>query len=223
MTWSPTEELSADRCALVLFDVLHAYLHPSDPERVRVLAQRDLIGNLGRLLGAARGHDMTVVYTLARHAPDSADVVSHPTDTDMDLHPWPDGVAIPFRPSVKRDDPNARIADELAADANDLVLAKQRWSGFFQTPLELNLRARGIDTIILAGMSTDVGIASTAFSAREQDFGIVIARDACWSHRPGNHDFFMDRVFPRMARVRTTEQVVSSMSGRVRHGHDSAE
>ena len=223
MIWSQTEELSADRCALVLFDVLHAYLHPTDPERARTLTERDLVAKLGRLLSAARSHDMTVLYTLARHAPDSADVVSHPTDTDMDLHPWPNGVAIPFRPSVKRDDPSARIADELAAGPNELVLAKQRWSGFFQTSLELNLRARGIDTIILAGMSTDVGIASTAFSARDQDFGIVIARDACWSHRPGNHDFFMDRVFPRMARVRPTEQVVSSMSGRVRHGHDSAE
>jgi nicotinamidase-related amidase len=195
----------------VLFDVLQAYIHPSDPQRAEVLAQRDLLGALERLLAAARSHNMTVLYTLARHAPDSADVVAHPTDTDMDLHPWPDGVAVPFRPGVKRDDPSARIADELAAGPDELVLPKQRWSAFFQTSLELNLRARGIDTIILAGLSTDVGIASTAFSARDRDFGIVVARDACWSHRPGNHDFFMDRVFPRMARVRSTDEIVSSM------------
>ncbi len=212
MKWSPSGNLSADHSALVLFDVLHAYIHPTDPERARVLAERDLLGALRRLRNAARSHNMTVLYTLARHAPDSSDVVAHLTDSDMDLRPWPDGVAVPFSPGVKRDDPSARIADELAADPDDLVLPKQRWSAFFQTSLELNLRARGIDTIILAGLSTDVGIASTAFSARDRDFGIVVARDACWSHRPGNHDFFMDRVFPRMARVRSTDEVVSLMA-----------
>ena len=80
-----------------------------------------------------------------------------------------------------------------------------------QTNLELQLRARGIDTIILAGGSTDVGIAATAFAARDRDYGLVIVRDACFSMRGNNHDFFMDRVFPRMARIRTVDETLALM------------
>jgi nicotinamidase-related amidase len=92
-----------------------------------------------------------------------------------------------------------------------VAIPKQRWSAFFQTNLDLQLRVREIATIIIAGGSTDVGIASTVFAARDLDYGIVVVRDACYSTRGPNHDFFMDRVFPRMARVMTTDQVIALM------------
>ncbi|MBT7525981.1 MAG: isochorismatase family protein, partial [Rhodospirillales bacterium] len=70
---------------------------------------------------------------------------------------------------------------------------------------------RKLNTVILAGGSTDVGIASTAFSARDLDYGLVIARDCCYSHRGDNNDFLMDRIFPRMARVMSTDQIIELM------------
>ena len=91
------------------------------------------------------------------------------------------------------------------------MVPKQRWSSFFQTHLDLQLKVRGIDTIVIAGGSTDVGIASTVFAARDLDYGIVVVRDACYSSRGNNHDFFMDRVFPRMARVMSVDEAVSLM------------
>jgi nicotinamidase-related amidase len=57
-----------------------------------------------------------------------------------------------------------------------------------------------------------VGIASTVFAARDLDYGIVVVRDACYSTRGTNNDFFMDRVFPRMGRVMTVDQAVALMS-----------
>jgi ureidoacrylate peracid hydrolase len=92
-----------------------------------------------------------------------------------------------------------------------VVVPKQRWSSFCQTNLDLQFWVREIGTIIIAGGSTDVGIASTVFAARDLDYGIVVVRDACYSTRGPNRDFFMDRVFPRMARVMTAEQAVSLM------------
>jgi len=100
----------------------------------------------------------------------------------------------------------------LATAPGDVVVPKQRWSSFFQTNFELQLRSRGIDTIVIAGGSTDVGIASTVFAARDLDYGIVVVRDCCYSTRGPNHDFFMDRVFPRMGRVMNTDQVVDLMT-----------
>ena len=54
-----------------------------------------------------------------------------------------------------------------------------------------------------------MGIASTAFAARDLDYNLVIVSDACTSPEGDNHDQFMRRVFPRMARVRTTAQVIA--------------
>ena len=89
-----------------------------------------------------------------------------------------------------------------------MVVPKNRWSSFFPTNLDMQLRVRGIDTIVIAGGSTDVGIASTVFAARDLDYGIVVVRDACFSARGNNNDFFMDRVFPRMGRVMTVDETV---------------
>ena len=73
------------------------------------------------------------------------------------------------------------------------------------------LRVRGIDTIVIAGGSTDVGIAATVFAARDMDLGIVVVRDCCYSMRGDNNAFFMDRVFPRMGRVMTVDEAVKLM------------
>ena len=131
-------------------------------------------------------------YPAAAHAADGSDTVERLTDTDMDLRPLA-GRNTPIKPRIFAGSRDARIADELAPAAGDIVVPKHRWSSFFQTDLELQLRVRGLDTIVLAGGSTDVGIASTAFAARDLDLGLVVVRDACYSMRGNNHDFFMDR------------------------------
>jgi nicotinamidase-related amidase len=202
--------IGRDRAALVLFDVLQEYVHPKDPERAAVMRERKVAEHLAQLLNGARAAGLYVFYAGANHSPDGSDIVSRLTDTDMDLRPWPNGTE-PFRPAVHRGDRGWEIADGLEPRDDEIVIRKHRWSAFFQTSLELNLRARGLDTIVLAGLSTDVGIVSTAFAARDADFGIVFVRDACWAHRGPNHDFLMDRIFPRMGRVMTAEAAIALM------------
>jgi nicotinamidase-related amidase len=73
--------------------------------------------------------------------------------------------------------------------------------------LDLALRARGVDTLVISGGSTDVGVASTAFAARDLDYNLVIASDACTSAEADNHEQLMRRIFPRMARVRTVDEI----------------
>ena len=57
-----------------------------------------------------------------------------------------------------------------------------------------------------------MGIASTAFAARDFDYNLVIISDACTSPEQDNHAQFMNRIFPRMARVRTPAQVLQMLS-----------
>jgi nicotinamidase-related amidase len=67
----------------------------------------------------------------------------------------------------------------------------------------------GIDTVIVSGGSTDVGVAATVFGGRDLDYNLIVVRDACASsHDQRAHDTLMELIFPRMARVRTTNQVL---------------
>ena len=76
-------------------------------------------------------------------------------------------------------------------------------------PVVLALRTRGIDTVIVSGGSTDVGVASTLYSGRDLDYNMIVVSDACGtSHDQRAHDTLMQLVFPRMSRVRTTDQVI---------------
>jgi ureidoacrylate peracid hydrolase len=70
------------------------------------------------------------------------------------------------------------------------------------------LRSRGIDTLIISGGAVDVGVASTAYAARDLDYNVIIVRDACSNSHEDSMAAFMDTIFPRMARVRTTDQVL---------------
>jgi ureidoacrylate peracid hydrolase len=204
--------LDASHTGLVLFDALNGYLHPAgDPKKVAFLKERRILDNLQRLLAGARAGGLTAFYPSGAHAPDGSDSVDRLTDTDMDLGEG-GGADRPIRPHFHAGSRDAEIAPELAPVKGDVIVPKQRWSSFFQTNLDLQLRVRGIDTIVIAGGSTDVGIASTVFAARDLDYGIVVVKDCCYSTRGNNNEFFMERVFPRMARVMTTDQAVALMT-----------
>jgi len=204
--------LDRNHTALVLFDALHGYLHPSAPDKAAFLAERNILPNLQRLLDGARRAGLTTFYPGGAHAADGSDTVERLTDTDMDLRPRSAGDR-PIRPPIHKGSHDGANAAELAPAPGDVVIPKNRWSAFFETNLALQLRVRTIDTIVLAGGSTDVGIASTAFAARDLDLGVVIVRDACFSMRGNNNDFFMERVFPRMGRVMTVDHAVRLMGG----------
>jgi nicotinamidase-related amidase len=195
---------------LVLFDALNGYLHPDDPKKRAFLEERDILNNLQRLLAGARQAGLTTFYPSGAHAPDGSDTVARLTDTNMDLAPL-GSADKPIRPHFHKGSRDSEIAPELAPAPGDVVVPKNRWSSFYQTNLELQLRVRGIDTIVIAGGSTDVGIAATVFAARDMDLGIVVVRDGCYSMRGNNNEFFMERVFPRMGRVMTVGQVLQLM------------
>src|SRR4051812_45240148 len=153
-----------------------------------------------------------VAYACAAHRADNATSAHTRRDTDNRLRPLAPDTAPEFRPVVAAGTWESQVVDELAPAPGDYVVPKYRWSAFHQTYLELALRARGVDTLVVAGGSTDVGVASTAFAARDLDYNLEIASDACTSPERDNHDQLMRRVFPRMARVRTAAQVAAMLA-----------
>jgi nicotinamidase-related amidase len=208
----PQYPIDPARSALILFDMLNHYLKPSDPEQARQIAASRVVENTARVLAAARAHGMSAFYTNGDHRADGRDWIPLITDAAMNLQPWPDGPQpMAHRAMVASGTAGAQVVDELAPRPEDIVILKHRWSSFAGTHLDHLLRARGIDTILLCGGSTDVGIASTAYAARDLGYHQIILRDCCHSERPGAQDFFMDRVFPRMGRVMAADAAIGLM------------
>ncbi len=203
------DTLFPTRSALLFFDMLNGHIKKDDPKTQA--RYKPVIAAASQLLRGARAHHVMVAYAAANHRADNATSAHTVCDTDGRLNPIPVDQKPNFVPIVAGGTWEASVIDELAPAPEDYVIPKYRWSAFFQTYLELALRTRKIDTLIIAGGSTDVGVASTAYTARDLDYNLVIVSDACSSPEHDNHDQLMRRIFPRMARVRTAAQVVEML------------
>ena len=197
-------QLDPRRTGIVVFDMLEAY-RPA-------IEQAGTVAPVQRLLAGARAADVPIFWARADHRADGADFARTGTDTDQQLRPWTADNPPPTRPPHGSGSPGLQVLAELGQRAHDYDLPKHRWSAFFGTHLELSLRSRDIDTILLVGGSTHVGIASTAYAARDLDFQVVVVRDGCHGFAE-QREFFLDKVFPRMCRVRTVDDVLAALPG----------
>ena len=83
----------------------------------------------------------------------------------------------------------------------DIIVLKHHWGAFTGTDLDLQLRRRGVRTVVIAGISTNMGVESTARSAWELSYDVVIAEDACSSRSAEMHTFAVEHIFPLFTRV----------------------
>lgn len=201
-----SQKLDPKTTSILFFDLLNGHVKKKDPETQE--RYRPVIGNNVLLLNKARSSGLLVAYAAANHREDNRTTGQAIRDTDNKLVPLPEGVETHFIHSGTWE---SQIIDEIAPRPEDFLIPKYRWSAFYQTYFDLVLRTQKIDTIIICGGSTDVGVASTAFSARDLDYNLIFAEDACTSHQMEGHHYFMKKVFPRMGRVRTTTQILEML------------
>jgi len=83
----------------------------------------------------------------------------------------------------------------------DLKITKRQWGAFYGTELDLQLRRRGIRTIVLGGVATQIGVESTARQAYEHGYELLIVKDATTSSVAEGHDMSMKHILPRLARL----------------------
>jgi nicotinamidase-related amidase len=94
---------------------------------------------------------------------------------------------------------------------NDVLIWKRQWGAFYGTELDLQLRRRHVDTIVIGGIATNFGVESTARNAYELGYNLVFAEDAMASFSKANHDFATGNIFPRLGRVRKTVEIVRAL------------
>ncbi|HET9549585.1 MAG TPA: cysteine hydrolase, partial [Candidatus Binatia bacterium] len=204
-------ELNVRNTGLLFFDMLNVYYHGAAEETKKKM--KPVVDNAVRLMNAARQMNMPIFYAMANHRKDGESRSQIVTDTDMRLRPWPNGDCQPTVHGATEGSWEQKVIDEIAPRPEDYIIPKFRWSTFHETYFDLALRSRDIDSIIISGGAVDVGVASTVYSARDHDYNIIIVRDACSNSHDDSMAAFMNTIFPRMARVRTTDQVLEMVRG----------
>ena len=185
--------IDAPRTALVLIDLQRSNIartlapHPS--QRV--------VENSARLAQALRRQGGTVVHVRVL----VNELLSLPADRPVGRDPS----APPLPPS----------AWELAGvevDGADVLIEKRQWGAFHGTALEQQLRRRGIDTIVMAGIATNFGVESTARAAFDAGYRLVFAEDAMSTINEEMHRFATQVIFPVIGRVRSTADIVQALA-----------
>ncbi len=206
-------EFNLKKSGLLFFDMLNVYYHGAAEETKKKM--KPVIDNAVRLMNGARKVSMPIFYAMANHRPDGEIRYVAVTDTDMRLRPWPAGACNPPTHGATAGSWNQEVIEELKPEPQDYIIPKYRWSTFHQTYFDLALRGKGIDTLIISGGAVDVGVASTVYAARDLDYNVIVVRDACSNSHDDSMMAFMNTVFPRMARVRSSDQVLEMMQKEV--------
>lgn len=185
--------LSATETALVVIDLQKGIVGmPTAP-----YAAAEVVRNAAALADACRKSGAPVFLVHVTPSPDGKDALHPAADSAMQRGaPAPDW---------------AEFVPEMAPQPNDLVITKHQWGAFYGTELDLELRRRGVKTIILCGISTNVGVESTARFAYEYGYDQVFAEDACAARTAEEHDFTFKTVFPRIGRVRKTAEIIAAL------------
>lgn len=109
----------------------------------------------------------------------------------------------------------ADLVDELDVQPDDYVVTKQQRSAFHDTGLDAHLRRLGVTQVVLAGVSTTSGVESTARSAYDYGYHVVLAIDAMTDTDPDAHANSLERIFPKLGETTTTAEILD-MLGRTK-------
>jgi nicotinamidase-related amidase len=132
-------------------------------------------------------------------SPTAADRLHQPVDVPMMVPPG--GLPADW----------AELVPEIAALGAEVVITKRQWSAFYGTELDLQLRRRGVTTILLAGIATNFGVESTAREAWQHGYDVIVIEDACTSVDATMHRFAVEKILPRVSRVRSTADVIAAL------------
>ncbi len=114
---------------------------------------------------------------------------------------------------LKESGVDAQINSAITPLPNEPIVVKRRVSAFFDTDLGTILRSRGIDTVILAGISTSRVVLSTAAYAFDADYSIVIVEDCCGDPDAELHRLLADKVLAQFGTIADSRAAIAALKG----------
>jgi nicotinamidase-related amidase len=188
-------KIDPSRTALVVIDLQKGIVRiPAGPR-----SAADVVARAAKMAAAMRAARGTVVLVRVTPSPDGKDALRPLTD-------------IPATAAIGAPPPDwSELAPELKTEISDIVITKRQWGAFYGTELDLQLRRRGVDTIILCGISTNVGVESTARDAFERGYQQIFVEDAMAAREAEDHRHTANTLFPRIGRIRSTDDVLAAL------------
>ena len=184
-----------ERSALVLIDLQDGIL------ALPTLLSSDHIKNRARLLAAAfRASALPVVRVKVAFSADGGDL--------------PPGRSLIPGPRSAPSGAYSEFPEDFPPQPGDIIIVKRHWGAFTGTELDLQLRRRGVTQIVLAGISTSMGVESTARSAWESSYNLIFAEDAITDVDAASHRHTFTKIFPHLGEISTTEQIIDALKGR---------
>ncbi len=115
-------------------------------------------------------------------------------------------------PKVARTPDWSDLVPELEQSSSDILVTKQRWGAFTGTVLDAELRRYGVTQVFVTGISTSAGVESTARSAHEHGYHVVLVTDAMTDRDPDTHRHSTEKIFPRIGETATTAEVLQRLT-----------
>lgn len=189
-------DIDPSRTALLLMDLQPSIL-ASLPDADGFLAE------LRRAREAARAAGATIGYVrVALSEEDAARVPAHSRFA----------TAAERVGEIGPDHPAVSVDPRIAPDDGEIVVRKSRYGAFSTTDLHEQLQARGIDTLVLAGISTSGVVLSTARDAVDKDYRLVVLSDGTFDRDPEVHRVLTEKVYPaQQAAVVTIDELIAAL------------
>ncbi len=163
----------------------------------------DLVERAAGVLKEARGAGMTVIHVRVGFRPKLPEVSSRNT-LFAAIKNSPQHQAIFAGPA-------GDIHAALTPQEDDIVVVKHRVSAFAGTDLEMILRAKDIDTLVLFGIATSGVVLSTLLEACDADYRLIVIEDCCADLDAGLHSCLIEKLFPRRALVASSGEFVEAL------------
>ena len=171
-------EFERDRSVLMVIDMQNDFV--LDGAVMEVKEAKNQLPGIKKLIGKCRQFGVPVIYTIQ--------------ETDPVYCPF-EVAAIPrlMETGMRKGTKGIEIVDELAPEADDIIIRKRRFSAFYQTDLEIILRnirsaANRVDSVIICGTMTNVCCESTARDAYFRDYKVVFGTDVCSANSLESHN-----------------------------------
>jgi nicotinamidase-related amidase len=174
--------------ALVIIDMQRDFLEPGGFGAALgndVARLQSAVAPCRAVLAAARENGVLVIHTREGHRPDLTDAPPHKVergDPAMRI-----GAPGPMGRILVRGEPGHDIIADLYPQAGEPVIDKPGKGAFYQTDLDLMLRNRGIDTLLVCGVTTEVCVNTTVREANDRGYRCIVLADCCASYFPEFH------------------------------------
>ncbi|MFD1677987.1 cysteine hydrolase family protein [Alicyclobacillus fodiniaquatilis] len=186
---------SHGKTALLVMDVQNGIVS-------RFAENQEVLHPFEKAVAAARQHGMSVIFVRVGFSEGYPEV--SPRNKGFS--------AIAGRGGMTVHDSSTQIHESMQPQPNEPIVTKYRVSAFAGSTLEVILRSRQIDTLVLSGIATSGVVLSTLREAADKDFAITVLSDACLDADAEVHRVLTEKVFPRQADVLTVDAWIDTLN-----------